>query len=73
MNRFDLEQQILSCWHITEDIGILHKALLEGKTDGTELTTDQISNYLLGLESIYNMKFEELFYTLETLIKERKL
>lgn len=73
MNRFDLEQQILSCWHITDDIGLLHKAVLEGKLDDQELTKDEISNYLLGLETIYNMKFQELFNTLETLIKEGKL
>ena len=72
-NRFDLEQQILSCWHITDDIGLLHKAVLEGKLDDHELTKDEISNYLLGLETIYNMKFQELFNTLETMIKEGKL
>ena len=72
-NRFDLEQQILSCWHITDDIRILHKAVLEGKLDDQELTKDEISNYLLGLETIYNMKFQELFNTLETVIKEGKL
>lgn len=72
-NRFDLEQQILSCWHITDDIGLLHKAVLEGKLDDQELTKDEISNYLLGLETIYNMKFQELFNTLETMIKEGKL
>ena len=73
MNRFDLEQQILSCWRITDDIGLLQKAVLEGKLDDQELTKDEISNYLLGLETIYNMKFQELFNTLETMIKEGKL
>lgn len=73
MNRFDLEQQILSCWRITDDIGLLQKAVLEGKLDDQDLTKDEISNYLLGLETIYNMRFQELFNTLETLIKERKL
>lgn len=73
MNRFDLEQQILSCWRITDDIGLLHKAVLEGKLDDQDLTKDEISNYLMGLETIYNMRFQELFNTLETLIKERKL
>lgn len=67
MDRFDLEQQILSCWNIIDDIKRLNVSALDGAS------TDDISNYLLGLETIYNLKFEDLFNTFEKLIAVRKI
>ena len=72
-DRFDLEQQIMACWNILEDIKLLNIGVLEGRPDGTELTTDEVSNYLMGLEAIYGLKFEQMFNTFSTLISERKI
>jgi hypothetical protein len=72
-DRFDLEQQILDCWKIIDDIKLLDKNVLEGKIEGGSLTHDEISNYLLGLETIYNMKFEQMFATFSDLIKQNKI
>jgi hypothetical protein len=72
-DRFDLEQQILNCWNIVEDIKLLDKNVLEGKIEGGEMTKDEISNYLLGLESIYDLKFTQLFDTFSTLVNNRKI
>jgi hypothetical protein len=72
-DRFDLEQQILDCWKIIDDIKLLDKNVLEGKIEGGKLTQDEISNYLLGLESIYELKFEQLFDTFGSLIKQNKI
>jgi hypothetical protein len=72
-DRFDLEQQILNCWNIVEDIKLLDKNVLEGKIEGGEMTKDEISNYLLGLESIYDLKFTQLFDTFSTLVNDRKI
>jgi hypothetical protein len=72
-DRFDLEQQILNCWNIIEDIKLLDKSVLEGKIEGGSLTHDEISNYLLGLETIYNMKFEQMFATFSDLIKTKQI
>lgn len=68
-DRFDLEQQILKCWNITEEIELLNEQVLEND----ELTKDQISNYLLGLHTIYEMKFDKLFNQFETMVKEKKI
>jgi len=68
-DRFDLEQQILKCWNITEEIQLLNEQVLEND----ELTKDQISNYLLGLHTIYEMKFDKLFTQFENMVKERKI
>jgi hypothetical protein len=72
-DRFDLEQQIMACWNILEDIKLLSIGVLEGRPDGEELTTDEVSNYLMGLEAIYGLKFEQMFNTFSTLISERKI
>jgi hypothetical protein len=60
-DRFDLEQEIMKCWSITEDI---QNFLAED-----ELTTDQQQNYLLGLATIYEVKFNKLWTAFENCVK----
>lgn len=64
-DRFDFEQQIMNCWNITNDIDVLYKRLKEHK-----LNDDEVMNYLLGLKTIYDTKFDQLFDTFEYLIKQ---
>lgn len=61
-DRFDLEQDIMRCWGIIEDIEALRENMLDGER---EMTTDEIDNYLLGLKALYSVKFERLFDTFE--------
>lgn len=68
-DRFDLEQQIMKCWNITEEVQLLNEQVLENDT----LTKDQISNYLLGLHTIYDMKFEKLFEQFSDMVKDKKI
>ena len=68
-DRFDLEQQIMKCWNITEEIQLLNELVLEHD----EYTKDQISNYLLGLHTIYEAKFEKLFDQFSEMVKEKKI
>jgi len=72
-DRFDLEQQILDCWKITDEIQLLNKNVLEGKVHGDEMNKDEISNFLLGLQSIYELKFDQLFDTFSKLVQDRKI
>ncbi len=68
-DRFDLEQGIMNCWSVVDDIKALHIQFM----DKGHMTEDQVSNYLLGLETIYQVKFEQLFELFEQLIKDKKL
>ena len=63
-DRFDLEQNIMKCWNVTEDIELLNKNVLE-----KDMSVDNISNFLLGLKTIYDAKFEELFDNFSKLIQ----
>lgn len=63
--RFDLEQKILGCWSITDDLKVLADAW-------DQLTEDQKQNILLGLMELYELKFNICFNTFEELLQEIK-
>ena len=65
MKIFDLEQEIMKAWHVVDDIQLLNENVME-----TAMSTDDIANALLGLEKLYNMRFEKVFNTFEDLCKE---
>ena len=67
-DRFDLEQLILKNWEITTEIKYLQELVLEG-----DPTKDQIANYLLGLETIYEVKFNKLWDCFEELCQHQKI
>ena len=64
--RFDLEQEIFACWNITDDIGLLYENVMEREVP---LTQDQMANTLLGMQELYQLKFERLFNTFEELLR----
>jgi hypothetical protein len=70
-DRFDLEQQILECWNVTSDLRHVTEYVLDAPLEPNR--EDKISNMLLGMEELYNLKFQKLFNTLETLIAEKKV
>ena len=65
--QFHLEQQIMQCWNITDDIDLLYENVLDGDH---ELTPDEIANYLLGMKQMCEMRFHKLFRTFEKFLKE---
>ena len=58
-NRFDLEQQILECWKVTEDITMMAKQ---------NASTDSLN----ALSTYYEHKFNQLWETFETMCAERQ-
>lgn len=70
-DRFDLEQQILYCWHITDDI----RGLIEHLFDGPEsnFTEDNVHNKLLALEQLYDMRLNKLWDIFESVTSQRLL
>lgn len=69
-NRFDLEESIMACRHIMEDIELLNEDVMESPK---ELSRDEICNYLRGLETIYGRRFEKMSRIFEMLIAEAKI
>ena len=66
-DRFDLEQLILKNWEVVTEIKHLRE-LMESNP-----TQDQIENYLLGLETIYEVKFNKLWDCFEELCQNQKI
>lgn len=59
-DRFDLEQKILRCWNITEDIRLF---------SSRESTPEQMA----ALADYYDVYFQSLFEQMESMIKEGKM
>lgn len=66
-DRFNLEEDIMSCWGVTNDLDLLHEALLDLPEP---LTEDEMSNYIMGLRSMYDLKFQRLW---DTFLQANKL
>jgi hypothetical protein len=70
MTQFELEQAIMGAWGIVEDIQLLRQTIEHFKLQPKEY--DNLDNYLLGLETIYQRKFENVFSLFEKLLWEAK-
>ena len=68
INRFDLEQEILNGWSVVDDI----KTFSWKFSDSGPMSEDEVLNFMIGLEAIYQAKFEKLFNTFEQCIKNGK-
>lgn len=56
--KFELEQNILDAWHVVDDLSTVYSRV-------DTLSQDEIMNLLLGLKSLYQIKFEKLFESFE--------
>ena len=66
--RFDLEQQIMECWNVTTDLKRVTEYLMDAPLEiGRE---DKIANMLIGMEALYEVKFDRCFRTFEKLLTE---
>lgn len=67
-DRFDFEQQIMACWNVTSDIKTVTEYLLDAPLE--EDRDEKIANMLMGIEALYQVKFDKLFQQFETLVRE---
>ena len=61
--RFDFEQDIFNCWRVVDDI----KQLYEMVSDRNP-SIDDIANVLLGMQTLYHDRFDQLMTSYEQLI-----
>jgi hypothetical protein len=62
-----MEQQIMTCWNICEDLDTLHEGVLE-----RAMTHDRISNALMGMKELYQLKFEKLWEQFEAMLDQKR-
>ena len=53
---YDLEPMIMDCWRVCNDLEVVFKQVGDG--DHTE---DELMNALIGMQQLYEWKFEQLF------------
>ncbi len=63
--KFALEQQIMECWNIVEDLKITAAAITK-----ENISPDRAVQVLEGLAILYQLKFEQTFNTFETVCRE---
>ena len=63
---FDLEQSIMKCWNVVDDVDLLFKQTMDRQVP---LTADEYANILLGMKGLYQLKFEECFFEFENVCK----
>jgi len=63
MIRFDVETDIMSAWNIVEDIKFISELILEDDDfiDMPSKQKDKLTNMLIGMEHLYNYRFNKLF------------
>lgn len=64
---FDLEQEFMECWGVVDDIKMLTKYLCDHPkfTGMSADADDEMANLLIGLESLYRVKFENAWTSFE--------
>jgi hypothetical protein len=66
-NIFDLEQSIMKCWNVVDDLDLLFKQTMDRPVP---LTSDEYANILLGMKELYQLKFEECFSEFESICRD---
>ena len=70
MNRpYELEAMILDCWRVCDDLETVFKQIGDGEREPTH---DELMNALMGMQQLYQWKFEQLFKKYEDLLEELK-
>ena len=63
--RFDLEEDIMSCWQVTEELKVILDALGHDPVfiDMDVAYSDKLMNLLIGMRAMNELKFNKLFNT----------
>ncbi len=62
---YKLEQHILECWGVTNDMNVLYQAVLND-----DVSKEDTANILLGMKELYEIKFNNLWNVFERIVKE---
>lgn len=71
-NIFDLEQQLLNCWNVVDDVKLANEYFVDS-TDFKDMPaaySNKICNILFGIQELYQLKFQKCFETFEKTVKE---
>ena len=64
MDRFELEDAIMACWHTADDL-----QLVAEQVANESVSTDNCVNALVGLQAMHTMRCERVFAIFSALLK----
>jgi hypothetical protein len=69
---FDLEQEIMECWHVVEDIDMVTAWFInDPRWEGMEpALADALMNKYSAIKQLYELRFEKLWSTFEEVCGE---
>lgn len=65
----DLEQHIMDCWSVCNDLETTFRQIGDGEREPTQ---DEMMNALMGMQQLYQWKFEQLFFKYEQIQKVQR-
>ena len=65
-DRFDLEQNIMQCWNVCDDIQLMLDSW-------DKMTEDEKQNFLIGMKQMYQLKFERCWDNFEKCVSTRQI
>ena len=66
---YELEPMIMNCWQVCDDLKAVFKQIGDGERDPTQ---DELMNALMGMEQVYQWKFEQLFNKYEDILRDNR-
>ena len=64
----ELEPHIMDCWSVCNDLETVFKQIGDGEREPTQ---DEMMNTLMGMQQLYQWKFDQLFFKYEDIIKRQ--
>lgn len=56
----------MDCWHVCDDLQVVFRQIGDGEREPTQ---DEMMNTLMGMQQLYQWKFEQLFFKYEQVMK----
>lgn len=72
MKIFDLEQELLECWRVIEDIDVVTKYFIDSpQWEGMDpKLADALMNKYFSIKELYDLKFQSMWLKFEEVSKE---
>ena len=65
----DIEENIMDCWSVCNDLESVFKQIGDGDS---EPTPDELMNTIMGMQQLYQWKFEQLFNKYEDVLEAQR-
>lgn len=67
--RFDLEDMLMKCWHVTDDIELVITMVENIDIDAKD--KDKLMNVLIGMKELYNARYTAMFEVFEDMVRQQ--